>query len=442
MGQLFEPYEPSQRLLLPPSLEDWLPDGHLARFVSDTVDELDLEPFLARFRDREDGRGRIAYHPRMMLKLLIYSYCEGIFSSRKIAAGLHNLVPLRFLAAGNEPSHRTIARFRQEHVQHFERLFVQIVQIAARSGLLKMGTLAIDGTKLKANASKHKAMSYGRMKTAERRLEEEIRRITGLAQGIDDAEDAEFGPDFRGDELPKELQRREDRLRVIREAKERLEREQAAEDEASQRGEAEKEGRRGRPLKRPNGVPEDKKQSNFTDPESRILGNPRSGYVQGYNGQIAVDGAVGVVVAARVAQCAADSGELVPMTQAAIQNTKLKPQHVVADAGYRSEDAFVQLEVMGVDAHVALGKGERQATTPSHAGPATARMHRKRQTKRSTRIYKRRKAIVEAPFGWIKSVMGFRTFSLRGLEKVRGEWNLVCLALNLRRMARKLEWVG
>jgi IS5 family transposase len=189
-------------------------------------------------------------------------------------------------------------------------------------------------------------------------------------------------------------------------------------------------------------VPEDKKQSNFTDPESRILGSPRSGFVQGYNGQIAVDGAHGVVVAARITQCAADNGELVPMTQAAMQNTKLKPEHVVADAGYRSEDGFAQLEELGVDAHVALGKGERQPTTSNNAGPATVRMQRKRRTKRSTRLYKRRKAIVEAPFGWIKSVMGFRTFSLRGLERVRGEWNLVCLALNLRRMARKLEWVG
>lgn len=440
MGQIFEPYEPGQGLLLPPSLDDWLPEGHLARFVSDTVDELDLGPFLAKFRDREDGRGRIAYHPRMMLKVLIFSYCEGIFSSRKIAAGLQSLVPLRFLAAGNEPSHRTIARFRQEHVEHFQRLFIQVVQIATRAGLVKMGTLAIDGTKLKANASKHKAMSYGRMKAEERRIAEEIERITRLAQGVDEAEDAEFGPDFRGDELPAELERRESRLKAIREAKERLEREQAEEDEASGRGKSAKKGGPGRPPKRPNGVPEDKKQGSFTDPESRIMGNPKTGFVQGYNAQIAVDGEAGILVAVGITQCAADTNQLIPMTEAATRNTGLQPRQVLADAGYRSEEAFEQLEDLGIDAHVALGKGEQQPTRESMAGPATDRMQRKRRTKRSHKAYKRRKAIAEPPFGWIKSVMGFRTCSMRGLQKALGEWNLVGLALNLRRMANKMEW--
>jgi len=440
MGQIFEPYEPGQNLLLPPSLDDWLPEGHLARFVSDTVDELDLGPFLAKFRDREDGRGRIAYHPRMMLKVLIFSYCEGIFSSRKIAAGLQNLVPLRFLAAGNQPSHRTIARFRREHVEHFQKLFVQVVQIATRIGLVKMGTLAIDGTKLKANASKHKAMSYGRMKAEERRIAEEIERITRIAQGVDEAEDAEFGPDFRGDELPAELERRENRLKAIREAKERLEREQAEEDGVSGRGKtAKKDGSR-RPLKRPNGVPEDKKQANFTDPESRIMGTPRTGFVQGYNGQIAVDAEASIVVANGVSQCAADSGELVPMVTQAADNVGRKPRKVLADMGYKSEDAFAQLEDMRVEAHVAVGKGETTGPASKKAGPATKKMHRRRQTKRSQELYRRRKVIAEPPFGWIKSVMGFRSFLMRGLANVSGEWNLVCLALNMKRLAPRMAW--
>jgi transposase/IS5 family transposase len=440
MGQLFEPYEPDQALLFPPSLDDWLPDGHLARFISDTVDELDLEAFFAKYRVREDGRGRIAYHPRMMLKVLIYAYCEGIFSSRKIAAGLENLVALRYLAAGNQPSHRTIARFRQENVQHFEALFVQVVRIAMAAGLVKMGTLAIDGTKLKANASKHKAMSYGRMKSEEERLRKEIRRITELARGIDEAEDEEFGPDFRGDELPEELQRRESRLKKIREAKERLEREQAEKDEASGRGEHQKKTGRGK-LKRPNGVPEDKKQSNFTDPDSRIMGNPRVGYTQGYNAQIAVDEEEKIVVAAGLSQNAADAEQLVGMVKSAKANTRKKPKHVLADAGYKSEENFQALEKMDVDAHVALGKGEKGARD-TDAGPATRRMHRKRQTKRGRKLYKKRKVIVEAPFGWIKAVMGFRSFSMRGIEKVSGEWNLVCLALNLRRMSNRMAWAG
>ena len=438
MGQLFEPYDPDQCLLLPPSLSDWLPEGHLARFISETVDELDLSAFFAKYRSREDGRGRIAYHPRMMLKVLIYAYSEGIYSSRKIAAGLESLVALRYLAAGNQPSHRTLARFRQEHVKHFEQLFVQVVRIAVEAGLVKMGTLAIDGSKVKANASKHKAMSYGRMKAEEKRIAGEIRRITKLAQGIDEAEDGEFGPDFRGDELPDELQRRESRLKKIREAKARLEREQAEEDEASGRGEYNAKTGRGK-LKRPNGVPEDKKQANFTDPDSRIMGNPKTGFVQGYNAQIAVDETEKIIVAAGVSQNAADSDQLLPMVKAAKANTRKKPKRTLADAGYKSEENLRALEKMDIDAHVALGKGETGARD-TNAGPATARMHRKRRTKRSRKIYKRRKVIAEPPFGWIKSVMGFRSFSMRGLTNVDGEWNLVALALNLRRMSSRLAW--
>ncbi len=376
----------------------------------------------------------------MMLKVLIYAYSEGIFSSRKIAAGLEDLVALRYLAAGNQPSHRTIARFRQEHVKHFEQLFVQVVRIAVEAGLVKMGTLAIDGSKVKANANKHKAMSYGRMKQEEKRIAKEVRRITRMAQGIDEAEDKEFGPDFRGDELPEELQRRESRLKKIREAKKRLEREQAEQDEASGRGKHKEKTGRGR-LKRPNGVPGDKKQANFTDPDSRIMGNPRTGYVQGYNSQIAVDEAERIVVAAGVTQSAADNDQLKPMVEAAEANTEKTPPRALADAGYKSEESFRALEEMGVDAHVALGKGETGAREVT-AGPATRRMHRKRRTKRGRELYKRRKSIVEAPFGWIKSVLGFRTFSMRGIEKVTGEWNLVCLALNLRRMSTRMVWAG
>ncbi len=424
----------------PPSLDDWLPEDHLARFVSDTVDELDLEALLRRYTKRKGGRGQLAYHPRMMLKILFYSYSEGIFSSRKIARGIDNLIPLRFLAAGNQPSHRTLARFRLENLECFERLFVEVVRIAAGAGLVKMGTLAIDGTKLKANASKHKAMSYGRMKEEEQRLAGEIRRITKLARGIDEAEDAEFGEDFRGDELPEELRRRKDRLRAIREAKRRLEEEQAAEDEGKQRGKLSKETGRGPKLKRPNGVPDDKKQANFTDSDSRIMGDPKKGFKQGYNGQITVDAEAQIVVAADITQCSADNGQLVPMTEAATENTQAEPVIVLADAGYRSEANFQAMEDMGIEAHVSLGRGEKAPAKAKRAGPATERMHQRRQTKKSKKAYKKRKAIVEPVFGWIKSVLGFRSFSMRGREKVTAEWNLVCLALNLKRMASRMEW--
>lgn len=439
MGQIFEPYDPDQTLLFPPSLDDWLPEDHLARFIGDTVDQLDLTPFFAKYEQREDGRGRIAYHPRMMLKILLYSYSEGIFSSRKIAKGLESLVPLRYLAAGNCPSHRTIARFRLEHINDFERLFVEVVRIATRAGLVKMGTLAVDGSKMKANASKHKAMSYGRMKAEEKRLRDEIRRITRLAKGIDEAEDEEFGPDFRGDELPEELRRRKDRIEAIRRAKQQLEEEQAEADEAAKRGKLRKETGRGPKLKRPNGVPPDKQQANFTDPDSRIMGDPKRGFVQGYNAQIAVDAKEQIIVAVGITQCAADNSQLIPMTEAAESNTNRKCARVLADAGYKSEGNFVALEGMGVDAHVALGRGEK-GERDTTAGPATERMYRKRRSKRGRKLYKRRKVIVEPPFGWIKSVLGFTAFSMRGLKKVTGEWNLVGLSMNLRRLNDRLVW--
>ncbi len=236
MGQVFHPYEPEQVLLLPPSVSEWLPTGHLAHFVSDSVDQLDLTAWYTRYEQRADGRGQLAYEPRLMVKLLIYAYAVGIFSSRKIAQALEDLVPLRYLAAGNRPSHRTLARFREAHCAEFQALFVQVVRIARATGSVAMGTLAIDGSKVLANASKHKAMSYGRMKDADAKLAREIAAITERARGVDVAEDAEFGPDFRGDELPEELQRRETRRAKIREAMQRLEAEQAAADAASGRG--------------------------------------------------------------------------------------------------------------------------------------------------------------------------------------------------------------
>ena len=345
------------------------------------------------------------------------------------------------LAAGNSPSHRTMARFRQENIDHFKELFVQVVQVAMSAGLVNMGTLAIDGSKVKANASKHKAMTYARMKSEESRISTEIERITEVASGLDEAEDGEFGPDFRGDELPEELHNREARRAKIRESIKALEDEQTRDDDESGHGEQQKKSGRGRP-RRPNGVPPDKKQRNFTDPESRIMGSPQKGFMQGYNGQIAVDAEEQIVVAQDITQCAADNAELIPMIKQATENTGISPRQALADAGYRSEPNFKELERLSVDGHVSLGKGEQTPAKPRHTEPATVRMHRKRQTKRSRKIYKRRKAIVEPVFGWIKSVLGFRSFSMRGVENVRGEWSLVCLALNLKRMGSKMEWSG
>jgi transposase len=436
MGQVFYPYEPDQALLFPPSLRDWLPDGHLAHFISDTVDELDLRAFYARYEQREDGRGQLAYEPRLMLKVLIYAYVVGLFSSRKIARAVAELVPLRYLAAGNTPSHRTLARFRQEHIEEFQGLFVQVVRIARGAGLVEMGTLAIDGSKLKANASKHKAMSYGRMEEEEARLRREIEQITGRAQAIDEAEDEQFGPDFRGDEVPEELRRRESRLAKIREAMVRLEQEQAAKDAAAERGKRRTESGTGRKLKRPNGVPPDRKQMNFTDPESRVMKTASGGFEQCYNAQLAVDAERQIIVAADVTANAADAGQLLPVEAQAEANTGQRAATVLADAGYKGEANFAALEQRGVDAYVSLGKGEDLRTTvEAGGGPYTQRMGRKLRSEEGRRRFKRRKVIVEPVYGWIKRVLGFRGVSLRGLRKAKGEWSLVCLVINLRRMA-------
>ena len=434
MEAIFEPYEPNQSHLLAPSPRDWLGEGHLAHFISDTVDQLDLAPFVKRYEGRASDKGQKAYHPRMMLKVLVYSYCVGIFSSRKIMAAMCDLVPLRFLSAGNAPGHRTIARFREQNLEQFRSAFVEVVRIAKEAGLVTMGTLAVDGSHIKANASKHKAMSYKRLKQAVKKLRAEIEKITQMATQIDAAEDAEFGPDFRGDELPEELRRREDRLQKIQEAKRRLEAEQEVEDKRTGRGE------KGRDLKRPRGVPPDAKQSNFTDPESRIMSKGGKSFEQCYNAQSAVDGAQRISVADEVATNAADVGSLLPMVDAAQRNTGAKPARVLADAGYKSEENLQGLEERGTDGYVALGKGERVPDDVDPSKPATLRMAHKLRTKAGRKRYKQRKGLAEPPFGWVKNVLGFRSFSMRSLAKANGEWNLVCLAVNLRRMHGMMAW--
>ena len=436
MGQIFHPYEPDQSQLFPPSPRDWMPEGHLAYFISETVDQLDLKVFYGRFRKRKNDRGSLAYEPRMLLRVLIYSYSVGVFSSRKIAAGIDDLIALRYLSAGNRPGHRTMARFRHDNAKHFADVFRQVVKVAQEAGLVGLGTLAIDGSRLKANASKHKAMSYGRMKAEDKRLEEEIKGIVDQAEGIDAAEDAEFGPDFRGDELPKELQTREGRKKRIREAIEALKKEQAKKDEASKRGQG-----RTKKMKRPNGTPPDDAQHNFTDPESRIMKTSTGGYEQCLNAQIGVDASEQIIVSSGVSQSAADVGQLLPTLDRAEETTGRKPKHLLADGGYKSEANFLELEERGVKAYISLGRKEETREKAQAAGPATKRMHRKLNSKQGRKRYKARKQVVEPAFGWIKHVLGFRGFSMRGLELARAEWDLVCLCTNLRRMNRKMAWI-
>lgn len=440
MSGLYQPYEPDQPHLFPPSPRDWLPEDHLAYFLSDTVDALDISAIEAAYRSR--GGGTLSYHPRMMLKLLIYSYCTGTFSSRAIARGVEENVALRVLAAGHSPSHRTLCRFRTDHIATFEGLFVQVVQIAREAKLVKMGTLAIDGSKLKANASKHKAMSYGRMKEEDAKLAKEIAAITKAATETDGQEDLDLGPDFRGDELPEELARRESRRATILAAKERLEaRTREAEAEAiakETKRKADGKSKRGPKYKTPPGTPEDTAQENFTDPDSRIM-KANGKYEQCFNAQTAVDGEQQIIVAANVSNNASDVNELIPVLDTAIENVGTEPKELLADAGYKSEANFAELEARTTEAFIPLDRKARDAA-PNPKQPSTMRMKEKMKTERGREAYRPRKHIAEAPFGWIKRVLGFRSFSLRGLDKVAGEWSLVCAAINLRRMAAVIQW--
>jgi transposase/IS5 family transposase len=437
MPSNYRAYQPEQSYLLPPSPSEWLPEKHLAFFISEVVDEMDLSAFYGR-HEESDPRGNQPFHPAMMLKILIYAYATGTFSSRRIAQKIEEDVAFRVLAAGNFPQHRTICDFRQEHLQKFVELFKQVVLIAKNSGLIKLGRVAIDGTKVKANASRHKAMSYDRMKQEEKKLESEIAELLKQAERTDRQEDQEYGSENRGDELPEELQRRESRLKKIREAKKRLEDRQAEEDREKGRHEGDggrPNGKKGQPFKKEFGQPRDKAQDNFTDPESRIM-KMGNGFEQSYNAQASVDEENQIIVAVGVTNCAADNGQLIPMLEATEATVEQRPGQVLADAGYRSEANFEHAETKSIDAVIALGReGKTAAARNSPTTQAAQRMKEKLETVEGAAAYRRRKVIVEPVFGWIKNVLGFRQFSFRGMKKTTAEWHLVCLAMNLRRMS-------
>jgi transposase len=429
---------PEQGLLLPISLSEWLPEDHLAYFISDAVDALDLEAFHARYEG--DGRRRQPFDPRMMVKVLIYGYASGVFSSRKMARKLHEDVAFRMLCANNYPAHRTIREFRQLHLKEFSALFVQVVKLAREAGLVGLGRVGIDGTKIKANASKHKAMSYGRMQQEEARLKREIAGLLKHAEDQDQADEKHEGPDDPNGGLPEELKRRCDRLKVIEEAKARIEERARQADKADGRFVDEEGITRamgGRRVKRPYGQPLPEAQDNFTDPDSRIMISSGA-FQQCYNAQAAVDEDSRLIVAADLGNVAADNASLLPMVDQVECNTQGQPNIVLADTGYASEAGFLGLESRGIEACVALG-GEQKRRAIKSDLPATLRMLKRLGTPEGSAHYRRRKVIPEPVFGWIKQVLGFRSFSLRGIAKVSAEWRLMCAAMNLRRMHR-LTW--
>jgi transposase len=455
----FKPYTPDQLLLLPPALQDWLPEGHLALFISDVVDHaLDLTPILAAYATR-DGRGQPPYHPALLVKLLVYGYCTGKPSSRKLEKATYEEVPYRVLAANQHPDHDSIAAFRQQHLAALAGLFTQVLALCQRAGLVKLGHVALDGTKVLANASKHKAMSYGRMGEAERKLEAEVAALLAQAQQVDAAEDAQYGQGRRGDELPAELARRTSRLAKIREAKAALEAEakaqatqaaEAARARVAERGrQAETTGRKpkGRPPQVPDptqATPKPKAQRNFTDPESRIMqdGATKS-FVQAYNAQAAVDGHAQVIVAAAVTPAANDKRQLVPMLTEAMMNCGEAPVVASADSGYFSTAAVTAETLADIDLYVAVDRQKHWTGTDADPGPppevdapVITAMRAKLQTAAGHAVYALRKAIVEPVFGQIKEERGFRRFAFRGLLKVQAEWLLICLTHNLLKLFR------
>jgi transposase len=450
------PYDLDQRLLLPPDLRAWLPEGHLALFVVDVVSELDLSA-ITRVYDAKDTRGRAGYHPAMMVALLVYAYCVGKPSSRRIERATYEDVAFRVLAGDQHPDHDCIADFRKRHLDAFAALFLQVLRLCQKAGLVKLGHVAIDGTKMKANASKHKAMSYDRMGEAETKLEDEVQKLLAEAERIDADEDAQHGKAKGGDELPAELRRREDRLRKIRQAKAALETEakekakvKAAEakQKLDERARMEVETGQKAPGQPPairdpeQAKPEPKAQRNFTDPESRIMpdGANKGAFIQAYNAQIAVDGEAQIIVASSVTQAPNDVQQLVPIAAAIVENVGQLATTTSADAGYFSAR---NVEAPALAATNLLVPPDRQkhGTWPSaeqrgEEATAAQRMRHKLSSNEARELYKQRKAIVEPVFAQIKEVRGLRRFLLRGLRAVRAEFDFIALTHNLLKLFR------
>jgi transposase len=438
MPKGYRTYLPEQELLLPPSLREWLPEQHLVYFVSDVVDQLDLSAMYGAYE--KEKRGQPPYDPRLMTKLLVYGYCTGVFSSRRIQKRLQEDIPFKVLAAGNEPDFRTISDFRKIHIATLQNLFEQVLAMALECGAIKLGRVSLDGTKLKANASKHKAMSYARMQEKQKQLKEEVKQLLDQAAAADEQEDRQYG-NQRGDELPEELRRRETRLAKIKEAKKVIE--QRARDKAAEEGQSAEEAKRAKP--------EDKDQYNFTDPESRIM-KSGDGFVQGFNAQAAVEPELLLIVGQSVTEATNDKKQLKPMVELIEQQSGQRPEAILADNGYCSEENLAHLESTDqperkIVGFIATGKQKHgEHRLPAKRGPLpkdatkVERMKRKLQTKAGKAVYAARKCVVEPVFGQIKQARGFRQFLLRGKKKVKGEWALVCLTHNILRLFAAMQY--
>ena len=441
----FKAYDTHQSYLLPPSPREWLPADHLAYFIDNVVDQLDLCEVFASY---EGTKGQPPYHPQMMVKVWLYGYCVGIRSSRRLERALHEDVGFRMLSGNQQPDYWTLSEFRRRHLGALRGLFLQTVRLAQRAKLVKLGQVAIDGTKLKANASKHKAMSYSRMEKEEKRLREEIRRYFEEVETTDRAEDERYGSK-RGDELPEHLKTEKERLDVIRNAMAQLEeeaRQKAAAEQRKRQEKANKEGRTYHPRKDPKDAkPAPKAQRNFTDPDSRIMKNADKAFIQGYNAQAAVDVDSQIIVAAQLSNQAADGPHLVGMVEQVEQSTGRRPQEVLADAGYFSEDNVTTLRKRGMSVLIPPERVRRRqwrerCTPPTSPPPKDSSvsewMRYRLKLPENRERYRKREQSVEPVFGQIKQARGLRQFLLRRLDKVSAMWQLECAAHNLLKLYR------
>jgi transposase len=445
MSKDFRPWKIDEAQLLPPSVQDYVPKGHLSRLIVALVrEELDLSAISGSYTS---VLGQPPFDPRMMTALLLHGYASGIYSSRRIGRAAVERADFMMIVAGDPPDFRTISEFRRRHLPALAALFVQVLKLAERAGLVKLGHVALDGTKIKANASKHKAMSYERMKKREAELAAEVERWLKAAEAADAEEDKLYG-DKRGDEMPAWVADKEKRLATIRAAKAELAaeakaaaaeeaRRRAAADEQRQAQEGKKSGRTPAP---PKSEPDGKAQRNFTDPESRIL-KTKDGYIQGYNAQAAVDATAQIIVAHTLSNNGSDQAQFAPLLDAIKANLKRNPDEVSADAGYCSAANLARLGRRRIKGYIATGRQKHGATSatarrPLKPGSLLARMSAKLRRAGHRSRYRLRKQVVEPVFGQIKQARGFRQFLLRGIEKVKAEWAIICTAHNLTKLAR------
>ena len=440
MSKTFRDWSLDQALLLPPSVHDFVPAGHLSRFVVALVtEELDLSAILASYKGE---KGQPPYHPAMMVALLLYAYAVGIYSSRRIAKACIERVDFMAIVALDAPDFRTTSEFRRRHLVALSALFVQVLKLCEQAGLVKLGHVALDGTKINANASKHKAMSYERMQKREPELQAEVDGWLKAAEAADAAEDAAFGVDRRGDEMPDWVADKQARLAKIRQAKAELEAEAKAKAAAEQAAREKKDGDKLRPGRKavpPSDVPEPKAQRNFTDPDSRIL-KTKDGYIQGYNAQAAVDAQEQIIVAHTLSNNGNDQAQLAPLLDATKANLGRNPDEVSADAGYCSAANLRTLIRRRIKGYIATGRqkhGTKSATGKRSVKPGSllARMNIRLKRGGHRSRYRLRKQVVEPVFGQIKQARGFRQFLLRGIDKVKAEWAMICTAHNIRKLA-------